>query len=314
MKNRHIRYTFDRKSFFGKAAIFCLILSMVLRGIGGLLNRTIFEDWFTIVEFGLPILCALLYLLSLLIFGRKWFKVTVFPFVLGVMACVVRLFSFDNLMQQEVSVERILVSVFFYLVVTALYSAIAFGGLRARILLFLLFLVPLGYHAVFEIYPTVLSGFGLNLSLILMELSVLAVIFAMIFVSLALSSKPRVSPVDPESGKNVVPPLPGDRLDEKPPVVTTEAPAEKPEKPSEPAPAEQQPVTEKPEPVIEKPEPADKKPEPAPASCESTPVSSWPAPAEKEDPDYDPFAPSSGPIKLTLNPDLGDLSDKGEDA
>jgi hypothetical protein len=311
MKNRHIRYTFDRKSFFGKAAIFCLILSMVLRGIGGLLNRTIFEDWFTIVEFGLPILCALLYLLSLLIFGRKWFKVTVFPFVLGVMACVVRLFSFDNLMQQEMSVERILVSVFFYLVVTALYSAIAFGGLRARILLFLLFLVPLGYHAVFEIYPTVVSGFGLNLSLILMELSVLAVIVAMIFVSLSLSSKPRVSPVDPESGKNVVPPLPGDRLDEKPPVVTTEAPAEKP---SEPAPAEQQPVTEKPEPVIEKPEPADKKPEPAPASCESTPVSSWPAPAEKEDPDYDPFAPSSGPIKLTLNPDLGDLSDKGEDA
>ena len=200
MKNRHIRYTFDRKSFFGKAAIFCLILSVVLRGIGGLLNRTIFEDWFTIVEFGLPILCALLYVICLLIFGRKWFKVTVFPFVLGVMACVVRLFSFDNLMQQEMSVERILVSVFFYLVVTALYSAIAFGGLRARILLFLLFLVPLGYHAVFEIYPTVLSGFGLNLSLILMELSVLAVIVAMIFVSLALSSKPRVSPVDPESG------------------------------------------------------------------------------------------------------------------
>ena len=311
MKNRHIRYTFDRKSFFGKAAIFCLILSVVLRGIGGLLNRTIFEDLFTIVEFGLPILCALLYVICLLIFGRKWFKVTVFPFVLGVMACVVRLFSFDNLMQQEMSVERILVSVFFYLVVTALYSAVAFGGLRARILLFLLFLLPLGYHAVFEIYPTVVSGFGLNLSLILMELSVLAVIFAMIFVSLALSSKPRVSPVDPESGKNVVPPLPGDRLDEKPPVVTTEAPAEKP---SEPAPTESQSVAEKPEPVIEKPEPAAEKPEPAPASYESTPVSSWSAPKEKEDPDYDPFAPSSGPIKLTLNPDLGDLSDKGEDA
>ena len=172
----------------------------------------------------------------------------------------------------------------------------------------------MGYHAVFEIYPTVLSGFGLNLSLILMELSVLAVIVAMIFVSLALSSKPRVSPVDPESGKNVVPPLPGDRLDEKPPVVTTEAPAEKPEKPSEPALAEPQTVDEKPEPVIEKPEPEAEKPEPAPASYESIPVSSWSAPKEKEDPDYDPFAPSSEPIKLTLNPDLGDLSDKGEDA
>lgn len=34
---------------------------------------------------------------------------------------------------------------------------------------------------------------------------------------------------------------------------------------------------------------------------------------EKED-EYDPFAPSEGPIKLTLNPILDDSSKEGEDA
>ena len=33
-----------------------------------------------------------------------------------------------------------------------------------------------------------------------------------------------------------------------------------------------------------------------------------------EEPEYDPFAPSSGPIKLTLNPDLGFDNAEGEDA
>lgn len=302
MKNRHIRYTFDRKGFFGKAAMLFLFLSAVLRGVGGLLNRTIFEDWFATVEFALPIVCALLYLLCLVCFGRKWFKVTVLPFVLGVMACVIRLFSFDNLMQQEMSVQRILVSIFFYLVLTAVYSAVAFSGLRAKILLFLLFLVPLAYHAVFEIYPVILAGYLPDLSPILMELSVLAVMIAMLFTSLGLSSRPRISSVDPESGKTVVPPLPGDKLDEKPPVVTADAPAETPVKPAEVSSKEPEPA-----PAAVKPEPVSE-----PFSLSSAaPVSAF---ERKSDTEYDPFAPSAGPIKLTLNPDLGDLSEEGEDA
>ena len=307
MKNRHIRYTLHRKSFFGKAAVFCLVLFIVLRGIGGLLNRTIFEDRFATAEFAFPILCALLYLLCLLFFGRKWFKITVFPFVLGVMACVVRLFSYDNLMQQVMSVERILVSIFFYLVVTAVYSAVAFGGIRARIFLFFLFLVPLGYHAVFEIYPVVSSGFGLSASPVLMELSVLAIIFSMLFVSLGMSSKPRVNSIDPESGKTVVPPLPGNKLDEKPPVVTGEAPAEVPKEPSEPAPEESEPPAEEPEPTAAHSESVS-----APSAI--TPEPDEAVPEGDEEPSFDPFAPSTGPIQLTLNPDLGDYSAEGEDA
>ena len=106
MKNRPNQYVLDRKSFCGKAAILCLFLAMVFRCVGGLLNLTIFEDRFATVEFLLPVGCCILYILCILIFGRRWFKISVVPFLLGVMACVLRLYSYDNLLQQEASFER----------------------------------------------------------------------------------------------------------------------------------------------------------------------------------------------------------------
>ena len=113
MKNRPNQYVLDRKSFCGKAAILCLFLAMVFRCVGGLLNLTIFEDRFATVEFLLPVGCCILYILCILIFGRRWFKISVVPFLLGVMACVLRLYSYDNLLQQEASFERILCSIVF---------------------------------------------------------------------------------------------------------------------------------------------------------------------------------------------------------
>lgn len=299
MKSRHNRYRFDRRSALGKAAVFCLVLSVLFRGFGGLLNLTIFQDRFSTIEFALPILSSLLYLLCLLCFGRKWFKVTVFPFVLGLIACVLRLYSFDNLMQQEMSVERVVLSVSFYLILASVYSGLAFGGFRARILLFLLFLVPLAYHAVFEIYPAIRDGYILTPSLVLLELGVLSVIFAMLFLTLSLSRRPLVTEVDPESGKTVVPPVPGDRLDGKPPVVSAAFPEE-----------------------VKVPEVQEEQPSPEPEQKEAEAVSSEAgsggaaepyhpaapvAPSQPEsEVEYDPFAPSPGPIRLTLNPSLDD--------
>ena len=317
MKNRHIRYTLDRKSFFGKAAMLCLFLSIVFRGIGAFLNPTIFRDQFDTVEFALPILCALLYLLSVLFFGRRWFKITIVPFLLGVMACVLRLFSFDNIMQQEMSVQRILVSVCFYLVLTAVYSAVVFSGLRAKYLLFVLFLVPLAYHIGFEIVPAFRGGYPINAYLVLMELSVLAVIFAMLFVSLGLSSKTRLKEVDPESGKVVSPPVPGDSLDVKPPIPSQASPAEPEPKEEAPQPPAEAPAEKGEEESKEELLPSVK---PEAPQAEVTPVAekaeNLPKPSlwEEKEYEYDPFAPSEGPIKLTLNPILDDSSKEGEDA
>ena len=294
MKNRPNQYVLDRKSFCGKAAILCLFLAMVFRCVGGLLNLTIFEDRFATVEFLLPVGCCILYILCILIFGRRWFKISVVPFLLGVMACVLRLYSYDNLLQQEASFERILCSIFFYLIVASAYSGIVLGSLRGKTLLLLLFLVPLGSHAWFEIYPLFRDGIRVEPSLILMELSVLCVIFAMLFAAAGMhlgvpgsrstGNKPASAPSAPETEE------------------TDAAPADAPAEPS---------AAEFVEPPAAAAEAADEAPAEEPFAPASSPATEADEEEDTEEEDgYDPFAPS--PIHLTLNPDLNEDQPEGE--
>ena len=288
MKNRPNQYVLDRKSFCGKAAILCLFLAMVFRCVGGLLNLTIFEDRFATVEFLLPVGCCILYILCILIFGRRWFKISVVPFLLGVMACVLRLYSYDNLLQQEASFERILCSIFFYLIVASAYSGIVLGSLRGKTLLLLLFLVPLGSHAWFEIYPLFRDGIRVEPSLILMELSVLCVIVAMLFAAAGMHLG-----------------VPGSRSAGSKPAPETEktdaAPVDAPAAPS---------VPERVEPPAAA-EAADEAPAEEPFAPASIPTTEENEEEEAEEEDgYDPFAPS--PIHLTLNPDLDEDHPEGK--
>ena len=290
MKNRPNQYVLDRKSFCGKAAILCLFLAMVFRCVGGLLNLTIFEDRFATVEFLLPVGCCILYILCILIFGRRWFKISVVPFLLGVMACVLRLYSYDNLLQQEASFERILCSIFFYLIVASAYSGIVLGSLRGKTLLLLLFLVPLGSHAWFEIYPLFRDGIRVEPSLILMELSVLCVIVAMLFAAAGMHLG---VPGSRSTGSKPAPTASAPETEE-----TDAAPADAPAEASAPEFAE---------PPVTAPEASAEEP----YASASSPATEADGEEEAEEEDgYDPFAPS--PIHLTLNPDLNEDQPEGE--
>lgn len=99
MKNQG-KYMLDRKTFAAKAAMICLFLSMLVRGAAALVNKTVLIDRFSLVEYALPIVCCLLYLLCILLFGRRCFWLSIIPFICGVMAFVIRLFSYDNLLQE----------------------------------------------------------------------------------------------------------------------------------------------------------------------------------------------------------------------
>ena len=105
------KYLLDRRSFLVKAALVCLLLAFVLRGVSGLLNRVVLEDRLTLFSFLLFLGSCLFYGLSLILFGRKWLWVTTGPFVLGVMAFVARLFTYDNLLQVETSIPRMMISI-----------------------------------------------------------------------------------------------------------------------------------------------------------------------------------------------------------
>jgi len=305
------KYLLDRRSFSVKAALVCLLLGLVLRGVSGLLNRVVLEDRLTFFSFLLFLGSCLLYGLSLLLFGRKWLWVTTGPFVLGVMAFVARLFTYDNLLQIEVSIPRMMISILFYLVITAVYSATVCGGLRGKWLLVLLFLFPLAGHVVFDIIPAFRQGAALSASQILAELSVLIVLVGMVFTAISMR---HTLPVPTENkkkkGDEVAPPQPGNKLDEKPPVVSD---------PEQPASDEEQ----------EKASPetgnfADDKAKESSVIVEEDAVSAEPENAveaiissdaenEMDLDDDDPFAPSQGPIKLTLDPFAGEKpEDTGE--
>ena len=206
------RYFLDRHSFPLKAAVVCLLLAFVLRGVSGLLNRVVLEDRLTLFSFLLFLGSCLLYTLSLLLFGKKWLWLTVGPFVLGVMAFVARLFTFDNLLLEEASVPRMLISILYYLVVTAIYSVTACGGMRGKWLLVPLFLFPLAAHVMFDILPAFRQGLAVPAAQVLAELSVLAVIIGMLFVSLAMKRQSKAH-AEKQEKTEVVPPIPGNKLE-----------------------------------------------------------------------------------------------------
>lgn len=183
---------------------------------------------------------------------------------------------------------RVLISVFFYFVLAAVYSAVLSGGFRAKWLLFALFLAQFCAHGYLEIYPAFARGERIQIFPILMELSFDLILIGMLFASAGLSRKDKVVKVKPDSGKTVVPPIPGNKLDAKPPVSTEAAPA---------AAAEEK-VNNEP---VSKPEP---EPEPeAPATPErKEEIRAEEHKITEETEEYDPFAPSKEPIKLTLNP------------
>ena len=304
------KYFLDRFSFPAKAALVCLLLAFVLKGASGLLNRVVLEDRLTLFSFLLFLVSCLLYAVSLLLFGKKWLWITVGPFMLGIMTFVVRLFTFDNLLQVEVSIPRMLISILYYLIITAVYSVTVSGGLRGRWFLILLFLFPLAGHIIFDIIPAFQQKLTLSVSQILAELSVLIVIIGMIFTALSFK---HVGQTATEKRKKkaaeVVPPIPGNKLDEKPAVISDpaqpEVAAAEPEKPA----AVESPVSEESESSEQL-----SAVEGASLPEETALADDVPDEVPYEEESYDPFAPSAEPIRLTLDPFPGEDHKNTEEA
>jgi hypothetical protein len=145
---------------------------------------------------------------------------------------------------------------------------------------------------------------AISASQILAELSVLAVIFGMIFTALSFRhTLPAPSENRKKKENAVVPPQPGNKLDEKPPVVSDPALSDESAAESEPesvpddsagSPAEAEPAA-----AAEEPKAAGKNEE----ASEEVDIPDVITKPEAEE--YDPFAPSTEPIRLTLDPLIG---------
>ena len=152
------KYMLDKRGFLAKAALVFLLLSAIVRVVGGFLNRAaLMEDRFMQVEFLLPIVCGVLLMICIPAFGKRGFWLSAIPVVCLCMAYVLRLFSYDNLLQVELPMRHVLPGIFGCMVLAAAYSATVFGA-RTKWLLFLLFVAALCGHVWFELVPAFREG------------------------------------------------------------------------------------------------------------------------------------------------------------
>ena len=284
------KYMLDKRGFFAKASLFCLILAVILRAIGGVIDIAVLRvDRFMLVEFLLPLICCIFLMIFILAFSKRGFWLSAIPVVCFGMSFVLRLFSYDNLQQIDLAMLVKLAGVFGCMAISAVYSATVFGA-RTKWLMFLLLLAGLAAHIWLEVVPAFQIGGWLSAAPVLMECSLLCIFLAGLFLTLGLTHSLKSKPGKPLSEK--APSAPVTKPEEKLPVVSepkeTVASESIPASPAtDSAKSDSTPKAADPQTNVEhKKEPAEENAVPAMES-------------QTED---DPFAPSSGPIKLTLTP------------
>lgn len=190
-----LRYYVERQGFFCQAAVILMLLSAVFRLIGcwGLWG----DGFFAATQIVLPLACNLLFLLCLLLLGRRLFSATVLPVLLGVVFFIIKSFSFDSWLHT-------VLCILLYLLVAVLYTATVFGVLRTKWLLVPLFALPFVYHIFVEDMPALSAG-EMTFASGMQEMSVLCVMLSLLCTAFAMKKRPPEEvkqPKKPKGGLN----------------------------------------------------------------------------------------------------------------
>lgn len=198
-KSTHrVKYYVERQGFWTQAAVIFMLLSAAFRLIGcwGLWS----DPFFAATQIALPLVCNLLFILCLMLLGRRFFSATALPVLLGVVFFIVKSFSFDSWVHT-------VLCILLYLLVAVLYTATAFGILRTKWLLVPLFGLPFLYHIFVEDLAA-LSGGELSFAAGMQEMSVLCVMLALLCTAFAMKKKVPEKPAELPKIKDpkVIPP------------------------------------------------------------------------------------------------------------
>ena len=182
-EKKNAKFTIDSKGICARAAMALLALSALFRVIG------CWEDMgdkiFTLTEIVLPISCCLLFIVCILLFGKKGFFLSSIPLILGVVFFIIKSFRFD-------SVLHTILCILLYLVVALIYTATVFGVIRTKWLLIPLFALPFLYHVCYEDVLKLKAG-EFTLFTGLQEISVLCIMLALFFTAIGLKKvKPAI--------------------------------------------------------------------------------------------------------------------------
>ena len=175
------KFYVDKKGRFVHDAVIFLLLSMVFRVVGcwGLWN----DRFFAITEILLPLCACLLFILILRFLGDKVFPLTILPMLAGVAFFIIKALGFESILHT-------VLCICLYVLIAVLYILTAIGIIRTKWVLVPLFVLPFLYHVFVEDLTAlrdtanpVLFADGMQ------ELSVLAIMLALLFTSLALKKR-----------------------------------------------------------------------------------------------------------------------------
>ena len=176
--NVKIKYTIDKKSFFGHSAILLMAMSAIFRIIGcwGMWNDMLF----TVMHIIIPVVSCLLLILCISFLGKKGFFLSCVPVILGVVFFIYKSFSFESRI-------HMVLCILLYLVVAVLYTGTVIGSIQTKWLLPPLFGLPFIYHIFVEDLPA-LSNTAQPVSFAagMQEMSVLCIMAALFCVGMGL--------------------------------------------------------------------------------------------------------------------------------
>lgn len=191
MKNNakpRAKFYVDKTGALVHAAVIFMALSAAFRLVGcwGLWT----DQFFAAAQIALPLICNLLFILCLLLFGGRAFWTTAIPVVLGVVFFIIKSVSFESWVHT-------VLCILLYILVAVLYTATAFGVIRTKWLLVPLFGLPLIYHLAVEdaaalrdtVHPVTFSA-GMQ------EISVLCIILALLLTALAMKKRADIEDVE----------------------------------------------------------------------------------------------------------------------
>ncbi len=176
--NVKIKYTIDKKSFFGHSAILLMAMAAIFRLIGcwGFWNDMLYMVMHVII----PLVSCVLLILCISFLGKKGFFLSCVPVILGVVFFIYKSFSFESRI-------HMVLCILLYLVVAVLYTGTVIGSIHTKWLLPPLFGLPFIYHVFVEDLPA-LSNTAVPVSFAdgMQEMSVLCIMAALFCVGMGL--------------------------------------------------------------------------------------------------------------------------------
>ena len=175
------KFYVEQQHWAVQTAIIFMALSAVFRIVGCWGKWD--EPFFAATQIALPLMCNILFILCLVLLGKKALWLTVVPVILGVVFFIIKSFTFDSWLHT-------ILCILLYLLVAVLYTGTVFGIIRTKWLLVPLFGLPFLYHIFVEDLAALRdSANPVTLSAGLQEISVLCVMLALLFTAIAMKKK-----------------------------------------------------------------------------------------------------------------------------